>query len=175
VTEPIRRVAIFGGPGSGKRSVARALAQRLEWPFVDFDAEIADHEGQPVPHLLDALSADSVRRLTVSLVDEVIAPRASVVAFDGRWPGNAVALERLRPKALAVWLSASPSEAVRRMRASDRRHRLLERPNPTDAVATVLRKRSSMRRQTDLKIPTDGLAVEEVAFTIEQLVRSRGR
>jgi shikimate kinase len=174
VNEPIRCVAIFGGPGSGKRSVADALAKRLEWAFVDFDAEIARREGKPVPHLLESISRDSVRQLTHRLVEESIAPQTSVVAFDGRWPGNPIALQQLRPAVLAVWLSAAPQEAVRRMRADDRHHRLLEHPRPADAVVTVLRKRASLREQMDLKLPTDGLSVEEVAFAIEQLVRSRG-
>ena len=174
VTEPIRHVAIFGGPGSGKRTVAAALARRLGWAFVDLDAEIAGREGAPVPHVLDSVSDESVQRLTLSLIGDVIDPRPSVVAFDGRWPGNSLALDRLRPEALTVWLSASPSEAVRRMRASDRRHRLLDHPSPEEAVAAVLRQRSSLRDRVDLKLPTDGSTVEEVAFAIEQLVRSRG-
>lgn len=67
MTVSIRYVAVFGGPGSGKRTVAETLAERLEWAFVDFDAEITRREGNPVPHLIDALGEDDVRRLTTSL------------------------------------------------------------------------------------------------------------
>lgn len=174
MTASIRYVAVFGGPGSGKRTVAETLAERLEWAFVDFDAEITRREGNPVPHLIDALGEDDVRRLTTSLVDEAILPRESVIAFDGRWPGNQTALEQLRPHVLAVWLSASPEEAVRRMRGSKRRHRLLEHPRPAEAVATVLKTRETMRSRVDLKLSTDGLDVQEVAFQVEQIVRNRG-
>lgn len=169
--EPIRCVAIFGGPGSGKKSVASSLAKRLAWRFVDFDTEIAEREGKPVPHLLESISRESVRRLTRDLVEESIEPQPTVVAFDGRWPGNRLALQQLRPAALTVWLSVAPQEAVRRMRSDDRHHRLLEHPDPAHAVATVLRKRASFREEMDLKLPTDGRSVEEVAFAIEQFVR----
>lgn len=172
--EPLRCVAVFGGPGSGKRSVARSLAQRLEWAFVDFDAEIAAREGRPVPHLLESLSGDSVRRLTHSLIEEKITGRRTVVAFDGRWPGNRLAVQQLRSGALTVWLSASPQEAVRRMRATERPHRLLRHPQPSEAVAALLEKRASLRNRMDFKVPTDDLGVEEVAFAVEQLVRVRG-
>lgn len=174
MSEPIRYVAVFGGPGSGKRTVAEALAERLGWTFVDFDAEITRREGNPVPHLVDALREEEVHRLTTSLVDEAILPRQSVVAFDSRWPGNGSALEQMRPRTLSVWLSASPEEAVRRMRGSNRRHRLLEHPRPAEAVSNGLKTRASMRNEVDLKIPTDGLGVQEVAFQIEQIVRNRG-
>lgn len=174
-TEPIRCVALFGGPGSGKRSVAAALAKRLEWKFVNFDTELARREGKPVSHVLDSISRGSVRQLTHQLIEEAVAPQPSVVAFDGRWPGNRVALHQLRPSVLAVWLSATPQEAVRRMRGDDRHHRLLEHPRPAEAVATVLNKRASLRDQVDLKLTTDGFSIEEVAFVIEQLVRTRGR
>jgi shikimate kinase len=127
-----------------------------------------------VSRLQGSMSKESVRRLTHRLIKEAIAPRASVVAFDGRWPGNRIALQQLRPTLLAVWLSATPQEAVRRMRADDRHHRLLEHPRPVEAVANVLKKRASFRDEVDLKFPTDGFSVEEVAFVLEQLVRSRG-
>jgi shikimate kinase len=81
VTDSIRCVALFGGPGSGKRSVGESLAKRLEWAFVDFDTALEELEEQPVPHLLESLSGESARRLTLRVLEEVIAPRPSVVAF----------------------------------------------------------------------------------------------
>lgn len=169
----IAYVTIFGGPASGKRSVGQALAQRLGWRFVDFDEALQKHAGRPVGRLLQELSKDSIHDLTRAVADEIADEPEAVIAFDGRWPANLTAVERLRPGALSVWLSASPSEAVRRMRGSDRAHRLLEQPNPVDATATVLKDREPQRRRVDLRLLTDGLTVEEVAFTVEQLVRTR--
>lgn len=145
----IRCIAIFGGPGSGKRTVANSLAKRLQWAFVDFDVALEELAGQPMPHLLESAGQESADRLTTQVLADLIAPRPSVVAFDGRWPGNLLALERLRPAVLAVWLSASPQEAVRRMRADDRHHRMLEHSRPAEAVAAVLQGRTSIRSQTD--------------------------
>lgn len=170
--DTLRCIAVLGGPGSGKRSVAAALARRLGWEAIDFDAEVEREAARPIEVVLGTLAEQEIGEVTLQVVARIRA-RPSVIAFDGRWPANSLAVEQLRPAVLAVWLSASPQEAVRRMRGSERRHRLLEYSNPAAAVAQVLDERSAQAQGVDLTLPTDGRTVEEVAFELEQLVRTR--
>lgn len=70
--EPPRAIILFGPPGTGKTSFARAIASRLGWPFVEIlpSALLADPAG-PAAALRAAF--DRVRRLERVLVfiDEV--------------------------------------------------------------------------------------------------------
>lgn len=69
---PPRAIVLFGPPGTGKTSFARAIASRLGWPFVEVlpSALLADPAG-PAASLRTAF--DSIRRLERVLVfiDEV--------------------------------------------------------------------------------------------------------
>ena len=70
--EPPRAIVLFGPPGTGKTSFARAMASRLGWPFVEIlpSALLADPAG-PAQALRTAF--DQIRRLERVLVfiDEV--------------------------------------------------------------------------------------------------------
>ena len=70
--EPPRAIVLFGPPGTGKTSFARAMARRLGWPFVEVlpSALLADPAG-PAAALRAAF--DRIRRLERVLVfiDEV--------------------------------------------------------------------------------------------------------
>ncbi len=70
--EPPRAIILFGPPGTGKTSFARAIASRLGWPFVEIlpSALLADPAG-PAAALRAAF--DRVRRLerVLVLIDEV--------------------------------------------------------------------------------------------------------
>ena len=171
---PIQRVVLLGYMCSGKSTVGAALARRLEWRFVDFDVEIEHREGTSVASLIDARGEEYFRSLEMALTREVSEVEALVIAPGGGWITQPTLLEAIRPGTLSVWLSVSPEETVRRLRADNIDRPFRSHPDPVGMIAEMLGERELLYRGADIKIPADVRSAEQIAFEIEQLVRTRG-
>lgn len=168
------RVVLVGYLGSGKSEVGRALALRLEWDFLDFDEEIERREGRSVRALVDERGEEYLRSAEAALTEEATERAGAVLAPGGAWITQPELLAGLGPRTVSVWLRVSPSEAYRRLRASDIDHPLRGRPDAVDRMGEMMREREELYRLADVSVPTDGRSVETIAFEIEQLLRARG-
>jgi shikimate kinase len=173
-TSLIERVVLVGYLGAGKSVVGRALAMRLDWDFVDFDAEVERREGRPVGEIAEAGGTDFLRQAERALTEEVVGRSQTVIAPGGGWITRPELLDALGPTTLSVWLKVSPSEAYERVLASRTEHPLRDEPDALDQIGEMMREREPLYRLTDISIPTHWRSPEQIAFEIEQIVRSRG-
>ena len=86
------RIFLTGFMGSGKTTVGRRLAERLELPFVDLDEEIERRAGMAVREIFErqgepafrALEAEALRQV-LALPDVVVATGGGTMAFEGNF------------------------------------------------------------------------------------------
>lgn len=173
-SEVIERIVLIGFMCSGKSTVAAALARRLEWRFVDFDVEIERREGRTIAEIVARDGDDHLRAMEADLTAELAHARGLVMAPGGGWITRPDLLESMRTGTLAVWLQVTPAEAVRRLLEDDIDRPLRDHPDPEAAIETMLRERLPLYRRADVAVPGDRRSVEQVAFEIEQLARTRG-
>jgi shikimate kinase len=169
----IERVVLLGYMTAGKSSVGQALARRLEWGFLDFDVEIEHRAGTTVKEIIALDGEDAFREMEVALTAEVAEVRGMVLAPGGGWITRPEQLEMLGPRTLSVWLRVSVEETVRRLNvdAIDRPFR--GHPDPRPLIAEMLAEREPLYRLADLSVPAEGRSVEDVAFELEAIVRTR--
>lgn len=75
-------IILIGMPGSGKSSLGRRLASRLDFGFIDSDTVLATREGRKIAELLAACSTeDFIERESAAV--RSIAVRRSVIATGG--------------------------------------------------------------------------------------------
>lgn len=169
----IDRVVLLGYMTAGKSTVGRALARRLEWEFLDFDAEIERREGRSVREVIDEEGEAAFRAMEAALTEEVAERRGLVLAPGGGWILRPEQLDRLGRATLSVWLRISADETVRRLRADDVDRPFRDHPDPRGRVAAMLAEREPLYRLADVSVPAESRSVEEVAFELEGVVRAR--
>lgn len=171
----MKRVILIGLSGSGKSTVARALAKRLGYQLVDIDDEIVSQFGASIPEIFAQYGEAvfrTVERETIASacggMNRVIATGGGVVADDKNWLS-------MRPESLIVHLHASPDEILARLRdqvarAPAARRPLLESDDPRMALDRLWQARRVHYQQADITIDTTGRDPDSIASDVEVAV-----
>jgi shikimate kinase len=108
-------VYLAGFMGSGKTSVARVLADRLGWDFIDLDAEIEAAEHVTIGQLFESRGEPEFRRIETealrSVMRRVDRGMPSVVALGGGSFVQPVNKQLLEGHGISVWLDC-PFETI---------------------------------------------------------------
>jgi shikimate kinase len=115
------KVYLVGFMGSGKSSVARALARRLDWEAVDVDSLIEAREHRTIADIFAAKGEPYFRSVERAVLLDRLPARHVVVATGGGTfvdPANREAINR---DGLSVWLDVPLKRLVERVPADGRR------------------------------------------------------
>lgn len=140
-------IVLIGMPGSGKSTVGRQLAKRLELPFVDSDQLIEQRIGSSIREYFQQHGEKSFRELEESVLRELTESGSRVLATGGGAvlrPGNR---ERLRASGKVFYLQSSPDELFRRLR-HDTARPLLQVEDPLARLRSMYEERDPLYRQT---------------------------
>jgi shikimate kinase len=109
-------LALIGYRGTGKSTVGRMLAARLNRPFLDADLEIESRAGMPIAEIFAEWGEPEFRdreertlvELTTTFPNAILATGGGAILR----PSNCEILARF---GLVVWLRAEPAELARRL------------------------------------------------------------
>ena len=142
-----RSIVLVGLMGAGKSTVGRRLAQRLDLPFRDTDAEIETAARMTVAELFAAYGETEFRALEARVVARLAEDGPQVLATGGGAFMAEATREMLRAKAVTVWLKADLDTLMERVMRRGNRP-LLKTADP----------RATMRDLMDRRYPVYGLA-----------------
>ena len=79
----MNHVYLYGPPGSGKSTLGKLLAGRLDLPFVDVDQKIREDAGMPIPEIFAKETEKGFRARERRALEEVAAWDRAVVSLGG--------------------------------------------------------------------------------------------
>jgi len=153
-------VALVGLRGAGKSTVGQALATKLKMEFVELDERVEREAGMSTAEIFEFRGPTFYRELEASVLDGVLSSSGSqVVAVGGGLVTAPASWRRLRELSFTVWLSASPSSHLLRVRAQGDLRPMAGRPDALDELSAILRERTDLYSMAAMVVDTDALGV----------------
>lgn len=141
------RIALVGLPGSGKSTVGRQLARRLQLPFIDSDTVIEQRLGCSIREYFEREGEDRFRDVEEAVLDELTQSHHGVLSTGGGSVLRPINRERLHQRGQVVYLHSSPDEVFRRLR-HDVNRPLLQVSDPLGRLRDLYAVRDPLYRET---------------------------
>ena len=140
-------ISLIGLPGSGKSTVGRQLARRLQLPFVDSDQAIEARLGCPIREFFERDGEARFRDIEAEVIDGLSQQGAGVLSTGGGAVLRPENCERLRSRGRVIYLKSHPEELIRRLR-HDTNRPLLQVADPMAKLRELFSVRDPLYRQT---------------------------
>ncbi|MEM1212924.1 MAG: shikimate kinase [Planctomycetota bacterium] len=167
-------LVLLGYRASGKSTLGRLLADRLDLPFTDVDDAIrARFDHRTVAEIWDTDGEPAYRTVEVQVMQQLAQQTDHVVALGGGTPMQPVAAQAIAaaPHALRVYLYADAQTLTDRLNADapnrDQRPALTSADSLLDEITTTLAEREpTYRRLADLTLDITQLTPDQAADQI---------
>jgi shikimate kinase len=169
---------LTGFMATGKTTVARHLARRLQWRLIECDAEISARSGKPIHQIFRESGEAHFRELERSLIAEISAdrrlcpqcgqPRPAIIATGGGAIIDPQNYAALRGCGLIICLTASPDVIARRVAGSVKvRPMLSHRGAPIkQRIGELMESRREAYARASLTVDTSDRTVDQVVDAI---------
>jgi shikimate kinase / 3-dehydroquinate synthase len=181
----MQHVFLIGLSGSGKSTVGRLLAQRLNRPLLDVDALIEEEYGERILAIFARHGEDYFRELECRVFAQAVERREDVVIVTGG--GIVVRSENrhlMAQHGVRVFLQVDPATALERMQqqfaAEQIQNRtpefrpLLSGPDPLATLQRLLAARLCWYEEAELTCSTSGKSAEQVTQEIINMLTNSG-
>lgn len=177
-----RHVVLVGLMGSGKTTVGRRLAARLERDFIDADEALVEITERTIAEIFETEGETGFRAVEADVLEELLEHHQPAVIASG---GGVVLREdnrrRLqRPEVTVVWLAAGPAFLASRVEGKPHRPLLAGGESARDVLSRLYAERAHLYADVaDLIVDVEPFHRDEekpkkaLAEHIAELVRAR--
>ena len=106
----MKNIVLIGMMGSGKTTVGRLLAQRLQRKLVDTDELIEAREGCTVQELFEREGEPYFRSVELGVAQALSLRSDLIIACGGGLPMQEKAMKPLKESGMVIWLDRDPGE-----------------------------------------------------------------
>lgn len=171
----MNNIVLSGFAGTGKTTIGRHLASRLNLTFADMDHIIEQRQGRAIRTIFEQEGEPFFRRLERDLCREVADWQGYVIATGGGTLVNSDNLATLRSANLVICLDAQPEELWRRLSLNSDRP-LLEAHDMEEKkrkLLNLLHARTEAYARIEHHVETTGREVREIVNEIVVLWKPR--
>jgi shikimate kinase len=160
-------VVLIGYRGTGKSTVGKLVAARLDRVLVSTDAEVVKSAGQSIPEIVEQHGWEYFRDLESKVCQELAGRNGLVVDTGGGVILRSRNVDLLKGTGRLFWLTASVSTITERIGHDTQRPSLTGVKSFVDEIQDVLRERTpKYQAAANCIIETDGKSAAQVADEI---------
>lgn len=161
-----KTVVMVGMMGAGKTAVGRALAQRLNVPFIDSDAEIESAANSTIAEIFDRDGEAFFRQKEAQVISRLLTSAPCILSTGGGAFLQHQNRDAIARDGVSVWLDAGIELLWQRVRHKTTRP-LLRTSDPKRTLTEIYDARVPVYRLADLAVPADReLSIEEMALRV---------
>ena len=169
--ELTRPVFFIGFMGSGKSSVACAVARDAGLPFADLDTQIVEQAGCSISQIFAQQGQDEFRALEAAALHEVVQDTPQVVACGGGIVERQDNIDLMRANGYVVCLEVDFDEAAKRIGTDPDRPLFADREQ---ARALAKAREALYHQAADTVIDTTGRSIAELSAAVRDILAREG-
>ena len=167
-----RSVVLVGMMGVGKSTIGRRLSARLHLPFLDADTEIEAAAGMSIPDIFETHGEPHFRDGEARVIARLLDGGSAVIATGGGAFMREETRNRIRDKAVSLWLKADADIIMKRVkRRADRP--LLQTADPAATIGRLIEEREPVYQRADLTIWSRDVPHEKIVDECLEALHAR--
>lgn len=168
----MKNIFLIGMPSSGKSTLSRQLAKRLDYQFVDTDDLIENQEIATIAEIFKYKGEEYFRLIENKILRSIKPNQKLIVATGGGMPCFHGGIDFIKANGTSIFLNVSPEDLLKRIQKSDANNRpLIDKKQTQNDLLANIQKRYDNRiqyyEQADIQI--DGsVDVEQILWLLEE-------
>lgn len=163
-------LTLIGYRATGKTTLARLVAERLRWDWIDADVEIERRAGRSIAKIFAEQGEPAFRDIEAQVIADLCRRDRLVLAAGGGAPLRSESRRAMREAGLVVWLTARPETILARMTGDSttttRRPELTDK-GPLAEIVHLLEVRTPIYQESShLQLDTEGKTLDELVEAI---------
>lgn len=169
-TNKYDKIALIGMSGSGKTTIGKLLAEKMNYEFVDLDDQIEKKENKSISQIFADEGEEFFRQLETKMLTELINNDKLVISTGGGIIKNEKNREFLKNNFFNIFLNVSIDEALERLQQNENRPLLLG--NIKDKWQKLYNERLLLYYQTaDYIVNADKNNVDFIYEDIKEIIK----
>ena len=164
-----RGVVLVGFMGSGKTSVGKVLAERLDAEFVDVDDRVERLAGRSIGEIFASGGEKAFRGMEKAAIREALYVSGRVVAVGGGAFLDEENRRMLKAYGPVAFLDVSGDSVIARL-SGDRSRPLFPGAKEEDKLRDLMERRRPAYQEADFTVSTDDRSISEVADEVSGLL-----
>ena len=162
-----KNLILIGMMGSGKSTIGRLLAQKLNLRFFDIDFLIENKTDMKIAEIFEKKGEDEFRNLEKEITLKFLNKTNCIISLGGGAFINEIIKKKVKKKGIAIWLNWNSQTLINRIRKNKKRPIALNLDD--NELKDLINSRSKIYSKANYKINCENMNKIEIVKKITQM------
>ena len=162
-----KNLILIGMMGSGKSTIGRLLAEKLNLRFFDIDFLIENKTSMKIDEIFEKKGEDEFRNLEKEITLKFLNKTNCIISLGGGAFINEIIKTKVKKKGIAIWLNWNSQTLINRIRKNKKRPIALNLDD--NGLKDLINSRSKIYSKANYKINCENMNKTEIIKKITQI------